>query len=99
MALTFELAAFTVRPEDEAALISERAEMIQALQRAFPAALAAWLTRQDDGSWLDVILWRSRQEAEDAARNIGGVPEALRRRGWFCGPASPLDRRCAGAAR
>jgi hypothetical protein len=80
MALTFELAAFTVRPEDEAALISERAEMIQALQRAFPAALAAWLTRQDDGSWLDVILWRSRQDAEEAARSIDLVPEA---KAWF----------------
>jgi hypothetical protein len=62
MALRFELAAFTVRTEDEAALVAERGEMIHALQRAFPAALAAWLTRQDDGSWLDVILWRSRQE-------------------------------------
>ena len=30
MALTFELAAFTVRQEDEAALLAERAEMIQA---------------------------------------------------------------------
>jgi hypothetical protein len=80
MALTFELAAFTVRQEDEAALLAERAEMIQALQRAFPAALAAWLTRQDDGSWLDVILWRSRQDAEEAARNIDRVPEA---KAWF----------------
>src|SRR5688500_8882115 len=34
MALTFELAAFTVRQEDEAALVAGRAEMIQALQRA-----------------------------------------------------------------
>jgi hypothetical protein len=80
MALTFELAAFTVRPEDEAALVAERAEMIEALQRAFPAALAAWLTKQDDGSWLDVILWRSREDADEAARDIDGVPEAT---AWF----------------
>ena len=80
MAPTFELAAFTVRREDEAALLGERAEMIQGLQRAFPAALAAWLTGQEDGSWLDVILWRSRQEAEEAARNIERVPEA---KAWF----------------
>jgi hypothetical protein len=79
-ALTFEFAEFTVRQEDEAALLSGRAEMIEALQRAFPAALAAWLTRQDDGSWLDVILWRSREDAEEAARNIGRVPEA---KAWF----------------
>ena len=80
MTLTFELAEFTVRPEDEAALVAERAAMIEALQRAFPAALAAWLTKQDDGSWLDVILWRSREEAEEAASRVEGVPEA---KAWF----------------
>jgi hypothetical protein len=80
MSLTFELAAFTVRQENEAALVAERAEMIAALQRAFPAALAAWLTRQDDGSWLDVVLWRSREDAEEAARNVHSVPEA---KAWF----------------
>jgi hypothetical protein len=78
--VTFELASFTVRPEDEAALLAERGQMIEALQRAFPAALAAWLAKQDDGSWLDVILWRSREEAEKAARRIAEVPEA---RAWF----------------
>jgi hypothetical protein len=36
MALTFELAAFTVRQEEEVALVAERAEMIQGLQRALP---------------------------------------------------------------
>jgi hypothetical protein len=80
MAPTFELASFTVAEADEAALLAERAEMIEALKRRFPAALAAWLTRQDDGSWLDVILWRSREEAEEAARKIHEVPEAS---AWF----------------
>jgi hypothetical protein len=75
-----ELAAFTVREGAEPALLAERPEMIAALRQAFPAALAAWLTKQDDGSWLDVILWRSRQEAEEAARRLDQVPEARR---WF----------------
>jgi hypothetical protein len=60
--------------------LAERPEMLATLRRAFPGALAAWLTRQDDGSWLDVILWRSRQEAEAAARQIDQVPEVKR---WF----------------
>ena len=77
---TFELAEFTVREGEEAALVAERPEMINALRRAFPAALAAWLTKQDDGSWLDVILWRSREAAEDAARRVNDLPEAL---SWF----------------
>ena len=64
MTQTLELAEFTVREGEEAALVAERPEMIRALQRAFPAALAAWLTKQDDGSWLDVILWRNREAAD-----------------------------------
>jgi hypothetical protein len=50
------------------------------LHEAFPGALAAWLTKQDDGSWLDVVLWRSREEAEEAAQQIHDVPEAS---AWF----------------
>jgi hypothetical protein len=33
--------------------------------------------RQDDGSWLDVILWRSREEAEEAVRRVEVVDERL----------------------
>jgi hypothetical protein len=80
MALTFELAHFVVRDGDEEELVAERPAMIRALRSAFPGALAAWLTRQDDGSWLDVILWQSREAAEEAARHINEVAEA---RSWF----------------
>jgi hypothetical protein len=80
MALTFELAQFTVRDDEEALLLAERPDMVRALQQAFPGALAAWLTKQDDGSWLDVILWRSREDAEEAAQRIDSLPEA---RSWF----------------
>lgn len=69
---TFEIAAFTVRPEDEEALLRERPVMVAALQRAFPGALAAWLTREEDGTWLDVILWRTpmrqRRQLERSSR-------------------------------
>jgi hypothetical protein len=75
-----ELAHFTVRDGEEETLIAERAEMLRALRRAFPAARAAWLTKQDDGSWLEVILWSSREAAEEAARRIDELPEA---RAWF----------------
>jgi hypothetical protein len=74
------LATFTVHDADEAALLAKRPAMIAALQRAFPGALAAWLVKQDDGSWLDVILRRSRHEAEEAAQTIDETPEA---RAWF----------------
>jgi hypothetical protein len=80
MTAVFELAEFTVAPEDELALLAGRAEMAEGMRRAFPGALAAWLTRQDDGSWLDIVLWRSREEAQDAAARIDEVPAA---RAWF----------------
>jgi hypothetical protein len=54
--------------------------MIAALQRAFPGVIAAWLAKRDDGSWVDVILWRSREEAEHAAKHADGVPAV---NAWF----------------
>jgi hypothetical protein len=80
MALTFELAHFVVHEEEEEELLAERPAMVRALREAFPDALAAWLTRQDDGSWLDVILWQSREAAEEAASRINEVTQA---RSWF----------------
>jgi hypothetical protein len=80
MNLTFELAHFVVREGEEEALLAERPAMGRALRETFPDALAAWLTREDDGSWLDVVLWRSREAAEDAARRIDQVAEV---KDWF----------------
>jgi hypothetical protein len=80
VALTFELAHFVVSEGDEEALLAERPAMVRALKEAFPEAVAAWLTKQDDGSWLDVVLWQSREAAEEAARRIDEVEEA---RSWF----------------
>jgi len=80
MAQVFEFAAFTVREGHEPALLDERAAMIAALRQAFPGLVSSWLTRRDDGSWLDVILWESRGEAEHAAAHASEVPEAAT---WF----------------
>lgn len=80
MAMAIELARFRIREGAEAQLLAERPAMIQALRERFPACLAAYLTREDDGGWLDVLLWRSRTEAEDAARLINSVSACAR---WF----------------
>jgi hypothetical protein len=92
MTLTFELAHFSVREDDEEALIADRPAMVSALREAFPGALAAWLAKQDDGTWLDVILWRSREEAQEAAERVDGVPEVRR---WFRHIAEPHGLRHA----
>lgn len=63
MSQTFEIASFTVHEGQEQDLLSERPAVLAALIRAFPGLESAWLTRREDGSWADVILWRSREEA------------------------------------
>jgi hypothetical protein len=80
MTMVLELAAFTIHDGAEETMLAERPAMVEALRRRFPACLAAFLTKEDDGSWLDVILWRSREEAEEAARLVNTVPEAKE---WF----------------
>ncbi|GAB2880087.1 hypothetical protein GCM10022245_14030 [Streptomyces mayteni] len=75
-----ELARFRILDGAERLLVSERPRMIEALHRTFPGCLAAYLTKEDDGSWLDVIVWRSREEAEEAARMITTIPECA---AWF----------------
>lgn len=80
MSLVFEHAGFTVRDGHEQALLDERPAMIAALRRACPGLVSSWLTRRDDGTWLDVILWRSREDAERSAKHIAEVPEAA---AWF----------------
>lgn len=73
-----ELARFRIHEGAGAGLVAERPAMVEALRRRFP--LAAYLIREDDGGWLDVVLWRSRDEAEQAARQLSSVPECA---SWF----------------
>jgi len=80
MAMTIELARFTVDDDAVTQLVAGRPAMIRALQERFPGCLAAYLTREDDGSWLDVVLWRSRAEAEEAATLVNSVPVCA---AWF----------------
>jgi hypothetical protein len=80
MSLVFEHAAFTVREGHEQALLDERPAMIAAMRHAFPGLVSSWLTRRDDGSWLDMILWRSREDAENSAAHVTEIPEAA---AWF----------------
>ena len=80
MALTLELATFIVQEGEKASVLAERPQMIAALGRAFPGLVGAWLAKRDDGSWVDVILWHSREDAEHAANHVNDVPAA---KAWF----------------
>jgi hypothetical protein len=80
MPQVLEFAAFTVREGHDQAMLDERPAMIAALSRALPGVVSSWLTQREDGSWLDVILWANREEAEYAAKHAAEVPEAV---AWF----------------
>jgi hypothetical protein len=76
-----ELVHFRIHEGAEETMLAERPGMINALRGRFPGCLAAYLTKEDDdGGWLDVLLWRSRADAEEAAREITSVPECAE---WF----------------
>ena len=77
---TLELVRFSVAPEREEAFLAARDAAVRSL-RTLPGLLSATLARSDDGSWLDVILWRSREEALAAARALetGAVPAEVMR--------------------
>ena len=57
MAMTIQLARFTVDDDAVPALIAGRPAMVRALAGRFPGCPAAYLTREDDGSWLDIVPW------------------------------------------
>ena len=48
-------------PEDrEAEMLALRPRMIAAMRRRFPELIDARLLKLDDGTWMDVVRWRSR---------------------------------------
>ena len=76
MSMVIELARFTINPGAEDALLAERPAMIAALRERFPGLLAAFLTQEEDGGWLDILVWRSRADAEQSAAQITDIPDA-----------------------
>ncbi|MCW2143187.1 antibiotic biosynthesis monooxygenase [Actinoplanes cyaneus] len=92
---TMELASFRIHDGAEEAFLAERPAMLAALRRAYPACLAAYLVKQEDGSWTDVVLWRSHAEALESARTIMEVPECA---AWFRHISASLGMRHAQVA-
>jgi hypothetical protein len=55
MAMTIELARFTVDDDAVPGLVAGRPAMVRALAGRFPSCSAAYLTREHDGSRLDIV--------------------------------------------
>ena len=55
-------------------MLAERPAMIEAIRRHYPAHLDAYLSRLDDGTWIDVVVWSDREQAEAAAKGVYEIP-------------------------
>jgi hypothetical protein len=75
MTVTMELVRFRVTPGREEAFVAGRDAALAGL-RTVPGMLSATLARADDGTWIDVILWASKEDAmaADAALQAGTLP-------------------------
>ncbi len=75
-----ELARFTVPPADEDAVVAGHPAVVAALAAAAPGLRRAYLTREDGGRWLHVLVWDSRERADAAAAIAPGLPACAP---WF----------------
>lgn len=75
-----EIARFTVKPEAEAQFLAERERMIGHLRRHFSGLLGAQLVKLENGEYLDLVRWASREQALRAAEGVMKVPEIA---AWF----------------
>jgi hypothetical protein len=69
---------FTTDPADTDELIARRAALVAAVRRSTPGLVEARLTRLDDGTWIDMWHWDTREHAQAAVTlaHAGRFPEA-----------------------
>ena len=80
MAQAIEMVRFTVKPGEEGALVAERPGMLEALTAVYPGLASARLAKLDETTWLDMIVWESREGALAAAEGAPNIPEVA---AWF----------------
>lgn len=78
--MTVEMARFVVKPGCEDAMLAERPAMVMAARKHFPAHRDAYLCKLDDGTWIDIVLWSDREQAEAAAEGFYEYPDI---NDWF----------------
>jgi hypothetical protein len=72
----YEVVRSRIRTGSEERMLELRPRMIAAVRSRFPELQDAHLIQLDDGSWLDVVRWGSRESAERAAAAMQDIPEA-----------------------
>ena len=77
MSAVYEVVHSRVRSEAQEEMLALRPAMIDAVRARCPGMLDAQLVHLDDGTWLDIVTWSSREAAERAAAQFGSIPEAV----------------------
>ena len=75
MTMVYELVRSRIRTGAEDEMLQLRPRMIAAVRERFPELIDARLIRLDDGSWLDLVAWSSREAAERADASMSEIPE------------------------
>lgn len=76
---TLELARFATTAREEEAFLASHAVAMRAVKAAYPGLLSVSLVRLESTSnrtvWVDVALWDSEAQAQQAAAHCMGMPE------------------------
>jgi hypothetical protein len=92
MGEVLEVVLFTVKDGERDAFLDERGPAIAALAAACPGLLDARLAEYEDGTWIDVLRWRSLDEARAATERMPQLDAARR---WAAHIAEVRDFRHA----
>jgi heme-degrading monooxygenase HmoA len=70
-----ELARFKVDRDAEADFLATRPAMVKAVRERLPGLTEISLVRLDDDTWVDVVSWASRADAERGPQLAAALPE------------------------
>ncbi len=71
---TIELARFTVDPARIEEMLAARPAMVEELREHCPGFRRIQLTRLDETTWLDIVEWETREDAEAAMAAVMQLP-------------------------
>jgi hypothetical protein len=77
----YEVVHSRLHPGADDAMLSLRPRFVAAMRAAVSGLRDARLVRLDDGTWLDIVEWESRDAAEAGAAAHASVPEAAQMAG------------------
>jgi hypothetical protein len=69
-----EIISFRVKPGAEAGLVEDRPRMVEQIRERHPALLSATLVHLDADTYVDLLRWRSKEEADTANADHDNIP-------------------------